>query len=116
LFLDHLGVTPDGLARSARVHFARRLLDDTDLTVTEVAFAAGFGSLRQFNRACQDIFRDSPRALRARRRKTDRLVADGGLLLRLGFLGPLDWEAMLGYFAAHAISGSNRSKARGTGA
>jgi AraC family transcriptional regulator, regulatory protein of adaptative response / DNA-3-methyladenine glycosylase II len=116
LFLDHLGVTPDGLARSARVHFARRLLDDTDLTVTEVAFAAGFGSLRQFNRACQDIFRDSPRALRARRRKTDRLVADGGLLLRLGFLGPLDWEAMLGYFAAHAIPGSNRSKARGTGA
>jgi AraC family transcriptional regulator, regulatory protein of adaptative response / DNA-3-methyladenine glycosylase II len=105
LFLDHLGVTPDGLARSARVHFARRLLDDTDLTVTEVAFAAGFGSLRQFNRACQDIFRDSPRALRARRRKTDRLVADGGLLLRLGFLGPLDWEAMLGYFAAHAIPG-----------
>ena len=105
LFLDHLGVTPDGLARSARVHFARRLLDDTDLTVTEIAFAAGFGSLRQFNRACQDIFRDSPRALRARRRKTDRLVADGGLLLRLGFLGPLDWEAMLGYLAAHAIPG-----------
>jgi AraC family transcriptional regulator, regulatory protein of adaptative response / DNA-3-methyladenine glycosylase II len=43
LFLDHLGVTPDGLARSARVHLARRLLDDTDLTVTEVALAAGFG-------------------------------------------------------------------------
>jgi AraC family transcriptional regulator, regulatory protein of adaptative response / DNA-3-methyladenine glycosylase II len=105
LFLDHLGVTPDGLARSARVHFARRLLDDTDLTVTEVAFASGFGSLRQFNRACQDIFRDSPRALRARRRKADRLVADGGLLLRLGYLGPLDWEAMLGYFAANAIPG-----------
>jgi len=105
LFIDHLGVTPDGLARSARVHFARRLLDDTDLTVTEVAFSAGFGSLRQFNRACQDVFQDSPRALRARRRKDDRLVADGGLLLRLGFIGQLDWDGMLTHFEAHAIPG-----------
>lgn len=105
LFATHLGVTPDGLARSARVHFARRLLDDTDLTVTEIAFAAGFGSLRQFNRACRDVFRESPRILRGRRRKADRLVADGGLLLRLPFYGPLDWDALLAYFAAHGIPG-----------
>jgi AraC family transcriptional regulator of adaptative response / DNA-3-methyladenine glycosylase II len=105
LFTEHLGVTPDGLARSARVHFARRLLDDTDLSVTEVGFAAGFGSLRQFNRACRDVFRESPRALRARRRKADRLVADGGLPLRLAFLGGLDWPAMLEHFAARAIPG-----------
>jgi AraC family transcriptional regulator, regulatory protein of adaptative response / DNA-3-methyladenine glycosylase II len=105
LFTEELGVTPDGLARSARVHFARRLLDDTDLTVTEIAFAAGFGSLRQFNRACREVFRESPRMLRARRRKADRLVADGGLLLRLPFHGPLEWEAMVTYFAARAIPG-----------
>lgn len=105
LFADHLGVTPDGLARSARAHFARRLLDDTDLTILEIAFASGFGSVRQFNRACRDIFRASPRALRARRRVADRLVADGGLLLRLPFRGPLDWETMLAYFAARAIPG-----------
>jgi AraC family transcriptional regulator, regulatory protein of adaptative response / DNA-3-methyladenine glycosylase II len=105
LFVTHVGVTPDGLARSARVHFARRLLDDTDLTVIEIAFAAGFGSLRQFNRACQEVFRESPRRLRARRRKVDRLTADGGLLLRLPFRGPLDWEAMVSYFAARAIPG-----------
>jgi AraC family transcriptional regulator of adaptative response / DNA-3-methyladenine glycosylase II len=105
LFTIHLGVTPDGLARSARAHFARRLLDDTDLTITQIAFASGFGSLRQFNRACQEIFRASPRMLRARRRKSDRLVADGGLALRLAFNGPLDWESMVGYFAAQAIPG-----------
>ena len=40
LFLRHLGVTPDQVARSSRTHFARRLLDDTDLTVTDIAFAA----------------------------------------------------------------------------
>jgi AraC family transcriptional regulator, regulatory protein of adaptative response / DNA-3-methyladenine glycosylase II len=105
LFTAELGVTPDGLARSARAHFARRLLDDTDLSVTEVAFAAGFGSLRQFNRVCREVFRASPRALRERRRVNDRLVADGGLRLRLPFRGPLDWGALVAYFAARAIPG-----------
>jgi AraC family transcriptional regulator, regulatory protein of adaptative response / DNA-3-methyladenine glycosylase II len=105
LFATHLGVTPDGLARSARVHFARRLLDDTDLTITEIAFAAGFGSVRQFNRACRDVFRDSPGNLRSRRHVRDRLVADGGLVLRLPFHGRLDWGAMLSDFAARAIPG-----------
>src|SRR5215211_4416457 len=57
LFTTHLGVTPDQLARSRRAHFARRLLDDTDLTVTDIAFAAGFGSLRQFNRTMRETFR-----------------------------------------------------------
>jgi AraC family transcriptional regulator, regulatory protein of adaptative response / DNA-3-methyladenine glycosylase II len=105
LFSEQLGVTPDGLARSARVHFARRLLDDTDLTVTQIALAAGFGSLRQFNRACREVFRESPRQLRERRWKADRLVADGGLLLRLAYRGPLDWDDMAAYFAARAIPG-----------
>jgi AraC family transcriptional regulator of adaptative response / DNA-3-methyladenine glycosylase II len=105
LFTEHLGVTPGGLARSARTHFARRLLDDTDLTILEIAFAAGFGSVRQLNRACREVFRMSPRQLRARRRTTDRLAADGGLLLRLPFKGPLDWPALLDYLAARAIPG-----------
>lgn len=105
LFLDHLGATPDQLARSRRAHFARRLLDDTDLTVTEIAFASGYGSVRQLNRGCVSIFRASPTELRARRRRADRLVADGGLALRLAYEGPLDWPLMLGYFQARAIPG-----------
>lgn len=105
LFVEHLGVTPDQLARSRRVHFARRLLDDTDLTITEVAFASGFGSVRQLNRACVDVFRETPTALRARRRRADRLVADGGLILRLPFRPPFDWTATATYLAARAIAG-----------
>lgn len=105
LFVQHLGVTPGGLARSARTHFARRLLDDSELTVLEIAHAAGFGSVRQLNRACREVFRMAPRELRARRRRTDRLVADGGLLLRLPFKGALDWQALLAYLAARAIPG-----------
>jgi AraC family transcriptional regulator, regulatory protein of adaptative response / DNA-3-methyladenine glycosylase II len=105
LFQDQVGVTPAQLARSTRAHFARRLLDETDLSVTEVAFASGFRSLRQFNRTMNDVFRATPRELRARRRAADRLVADGGLRLRLNFAGPLDWTAMVGYLAARAIQG-----------
>jgi AraC family transcriptional regulator of adaptative response / DNA-3-methyladenine glycosylase II len=108
LFAETLGVTPDGLARSARVHFARRLLDDTDLSMLEIALATGFGSVRQFNRACQEIFHASPRALRAKRRKADRLVADGGLPLRLSFHGPVDWEVLVRYLALRAIPGVER--------
>ncbi len=105
LFAAELGVTPDGLARSRRVHFARRLLDDTDLPVAEVAYASGFGSLRQFNRVCREVFQATPVELRARRRRSDRLVADGGLVLRLPFEGPLDWDTLLAYLAVRAIPG-----------
>jgi AraC family transcriptional regulator of adaptative response / DNA-3-methyladenine glycosylase II len=105
LFLQHLGTSPDQLARSRRAHFARRLLDDTDLTVLEVAFASGFGSLRQFNRAIRDVFRSSPTDLRARRRRTDRLVTDGGLALRLPVAAGYDWDAVRPALAGRAMPG-----------
>lgn len=105
MFHEHLGVTPDHFARSRRAHFARRMLDDTDLPVADVAFASGFGSLRQFNRAMRDIFRATPKELRARRRRADRLAADGGLLLRLPFTPPYDWDAMATFLGHNAIPG-----------
>ena len=105
LFNDHLGVTPDQLARSRRAHFARRLLDDSDLTVADVAFASGFGSLRQFNRDMKLVFRASPVELRNRRRRADRLAADGGLAMRLPFAPPLDWDTLAAYLDDHAVPG-----------
>lgn len=105
LFLEHVGATPDQVARSRRAHFARRLLDDTDLSVADVAFAAGFGSVRQMTRVMQDVFRASPTALRARRRRADRLVADGGLDTRLTFQPPLAWDGLLSFLAPRAIPG-----------
>jgi AraC family transcriptional regulator of adaptative response / DNA-3-methyladenine glycosylase II len=105
IFNDHLGVTPDQLARSRRAHFARRLLDDTDLTVADVAFASGFASIRQFNRQMREVFRASPSELRDRRRRTDRLAADGGLTMRLPLEPPFDWDAMAAFFADRAVPG-----------
>ncbi|MFF4620602.1 AlkA N-terminal domain-containing protein [Nonomuraea jabiensis] len=105
LFLKHLGATPDQLARSRRAHFARRLLDDSDLTVLDVAFASGFGSLRQFNRTMREVFRAAPSDLRERRQRADRLVADGGLVLRLPFVPGYDWAAVRGFLAVRAVPG-----------
>ncbi|MFI6323622.1 helix-turn-helix domain-containing protein [Nonomuraea sp. NPDC050556] len=105
LFLTHVGATPDQLARSRRAHFARRLLDDTDLTVLDVAFASGFGSLRQFNRTMMEIFRASPTALRARRQRADRLAADGGLTLRLPTVPGYSFAVVRSRLGARAVPG-----------
>ena len=105
IFTGHLGLTPDQLARSRRAHFARRLLDDTDLTATDVAFASGFASIRQFNRQMREVFRAPPRELRNRRRRADRLAADGGLTMRLPFQLPFDWATMAAFFASRAVPG-----------
>ncbi len=105
IFHDHLGITPGQLARSRRAHFARRLLDDTDMAVGDVAFASGFASLRQFNRQMREVFRAAPSELRARRRRADRLAADGGLTMRLPFQPPFDWDVMAAFFASRAVPG-----------
>jgi AraC family transcriptional regulator, regulatory protein of adaptative response / DNA-3-methyladenine glycosylase II len=105
IFAAHLGVTPDGLARSCRAHFARRLIDDTDLPISQIAFAAGYGSIRQLNRSFRQVFRATPSELRARRRVSDRLVADGGLPLRLSFRGSVDWPLLVRWLAGARIPG-----------
>jgi AraC family transcriptional regulator of adaptative response / DNA-3-methyladenine glycosylase II len=105
LFREHLGMTPSQFARSRRAHFARRLLDDTDLDVADVAFASGFGSLRQFNRIMSEVFQATPRELRDRRRRSDRLAADGGLLIRLPFRPPFDWPSTAELLADRVVPG-----------
>ena len=105
LFALHVGATPSEVARSRRAHFARRLLDDTDLAMKGVATAAGFNSVRQMNRVVQEVFRFTPTELRAKRRVPDRLVVDGGLELRVPYRAPLAWSALLAFLAPRAIPG-----------
>jgi AraC family transcriptional regulator of adaptative response / DNA-3-methyladenine glycosylase II len=105
LFHEHLGVTPTQLALSRRAHFARRMLDDSDLSIAQIAFASGFGSIRHFNRAMREVFRSSPRELRERRRRADRLLIDGGLALRIPFEQPYSWSASLEFLEERAIPG-----------
>src|SRR5205823_13568858 len=60
LFHERVGATPALVARSRRAHFARRLLDETDLRITDIAYAAGFTSVRQMNRVTSAVFRFTP--------------------------------------------------------
>ena len=69
LFRKHLGAPPLAVARTLRVQRAKRLLDETDLPVTQVALAAGFASLRRFNAVFRDTYGCAPSALRRRRRR-----------------------------------------------
>jgi AraC family transcriptional regulator, regulatory protein of adaptative response / DNA-3-methyladenine glycosylase II len=105
LFIYYLGVTPDGVARSGRAHFARQLLDDSSLSVTEIAYTAGYGSVRQFNREFKRIFHRTPTQLRTSQSSAQRLAGDCGLTLRLWYSGPLDWDALTGFLAAQAVRG-----------
>jgi len=105
LFRDHLGTTPDAVARTRRAHLARQLLVDTDLRVADVAFAAGFGSVRQCNEVLRAVFHATPTELRAARRGGTRPAGVGTLVLHLTARLPFDGEAVLRWLAARTVPG-----------
>src|SRR5437016_4130469 len=104
LLLGELGAGPLAIARAQRAQTARVLIETTDLPFTQVAFAAGFESIRQFNDAVREVFALTPTALRtAGRRRAD--IADGVLTLRLPYRPPLDWQALAGWLRTRALPG-----------
>ncbi len=105
LFDRHIGASPSQVAQSRRAHFARRLLDETDLTMGDIAFASGFQSVRQMNRVMSKTFSFTPLALRKKRRLRDRLVVDGGLRIRLACPPAYDFRFMLNYLEPRLIPG-----------
>ena len=102
LFVKHCGAPPGLLARNRRVQTAKRLLDETDLSMTEVAFASGFASLRRFNAAFRETYGWPPSRLR--RRRTPRSAGDV-ISLRLDYRPPYDWPLMLRLLAREAVPG-----------
>lgn len=97
LFRQHLGASPIAVAQTARVLLAKQLLHDSDLSMAQVAFASGFGSVRRFNETFQALYQRPPAALRR------HTPAPGGpLILRLSYRAPLDWADLLLTLARHA--------------
>jgi AraC family transcriptional regulator of adaptative response / DNA-3-methyladenine glycosylase II len=103
LFLQHLGASPVSVAQTRRVLFAKQLIHDTQMPMTEVAMAAGFASLRRFNETFLNLFHRPPSALR---RKNSAKDAEKDVFLRLRYRPPYDWENMLGFLRARAIPGA----------
>ena len=104
LFLRHLGATPSAVAHTRRLQFAKRLIDETTLPMTRIAFAAGFGSVRRFNAAIRKVYDRAPTQLRRLGEKTVRQPGDH-YLFHLSFRPPYDWEALLEFLAAQATPG-----------
>src|SRR5206468_1322000 len=96
-----VGASPLELAQTHRLLLAKRLLADTPLTITRIAYASGFQSLRRFNAAFRARYRMAPSALRAsaenRRGRVADLADDAPVHLSLTYRAPFAWDALLGF-------------------
>lgn len=108
LVTQELGVGPQSLARSNRAHTARVLIETTTMPMADVAFAAGFGSIRQFNDSVREAYDLTPTQLRRRRRQP----GSGRLELRLAVREPFHAEALVDFLGPRAISGVERVDGR----
>jgi AraC family transcriptional regulator, regulatory protein of adaptative response / DNA-3-methyladenine glycosylase II len=101
LFQEHLGASPVAVAQTRRILLAKQLIHETGLSMTEVALAAGFGSVRRFNDTFRQLYRRAPRSLRRR-----GVARDGSAIeLTLAYRPPYDWDSIVGFLAARAIPG-----------
>src|SRR5712664_4480224 len=91
LFLRHLGATPSAVVRTRRLHFAKKLIDETNLPMNQVASASGFGSVRRFNAAIRKTYHRTPSQIRRLARQTE--TPPNQYFFRLGFRPPYDWSA-----------------------
>jgi AraC family transcriptional regulator of adaptative response / DNA-3-methyladenine glycosylase II len=102
VLLQHFGVTPVELAQTQRLLFAKKLLQETHMTMADLAYAAGFGSVRRFNALFAQRYGIAPTAIR---RVAPKDKEHDALTLRLAYRPPFDWQRILGYLAGRAIAG-----------
>src|SRR6201994_2730967 len=102
-----LGAGPLALARAQRAQTARVLIETTTLPLSDIAFAAGFASIRQFNDTIRTVFASTPGELRERaaRRRGAAVPAPGTLRLRLAYRAPIDFGRIVRFLGARAIPG-----------
>jgi AraC family transcriptional regulator of adaptative response / DNA-3-methyladenine glycosylase II len=104
LFLRHLGATPMAVAQTRRLHFAKKLIDETLLPMNHVALAAGFGSVRRFNAHIQQVYHRTPTQIRRLARHT-ATPSENHYSFRLRFRPPYHWPGMLAFLAPRCTAG-----------
>ncbi|MFQ5653444.1 MAG: AlkA N-terminal domain-containing protein [Planctomycetota bacterium] len=105
LFREHLGASPVAIAQTRRIHFARKLIDETRLPMIEVAFEAGFASVRRFNAALKAAYARTPTELRRLSSRPNGIGGASALQLRLPYRPPLDWDSLISFLGPRATPG-----------
>jgi len=106
LFSEYLGASPLSILNTKRLHLAKKFLIETDKTVTEIAFAVGFNSLRRFNEAFKKLYQATPSTIR---KMNSSVVSSGNTLtLEIFVRKPYDWQYVLHYLDKHLIFGSEQ--------
>jgi AraC family transcriptional regulator, regulatory protein of adaptative response / DNA-3-methyladenine glycosylase II len=102
VFFTEFGVSPVQYLQTRKLLLAKNILSDSRLTVTDVAMAAGFGSVRRFNDLFKAHYRLSPNKLRDSGRKKED---DQGITLSLGYRPPYAWDSLIAFLGARAMPG-----------
>ncbi|MFT4798791.1 MAG: AraC family transcriptional regulator of adaptative response / DNA-3-methyladenine glycosylase II [Candidatus Azotimanducaceae bacterium] len=102
LFAKHLGASPISVAQTRRLHFAKKLLDETALKMTDIALSSGYSSVRRFNDHIKQVYDRTPSELRRRAVSPTEL---GAFSLKLGCRQPFDFKSVLSFLAVRAIPG-----------
>jgi AraC family transcriptional regulator, regulatory protein of adaptative response / DNA-3-methyladenine glycosylase II len=104
LFLKHLGATPSAVAQTQRLHFAKKLIDDTNLPMGDVALASGFGCVRRFNAAISKTYHRTPTQIRHLAQPA-KATSQDHYVFRLRYRPPFHWKALLAFLAPRATPG-----------
>jgi len=111
LLVRQVGASPVAIAQTRRLHFAKRLLDETDLRATEIALAAGYGSVRRFNEAFKATYKKSPMQLRKRHARGSQEASE--ITLKLSYRPPYDWNQAVTFLSERAVPGLESVGANG---
>ncbi len=104
LFLQHLGASPVAVARTRRLQFAKKLIDETCLPMSQIAIAAGFGCVRRFNAAIRNVYDRTPTQVRRLAHQTKN-QPENQYLFRLRFRPPYNWDGVLKFLSVRATPG-----------
>lgn len=105
LFTKHVGASPLSVAHTQRLHFAKRLIDETSLPMQHIATAAGYGSIRRFNDAFRKTYGRSPRELRRAGEELGHVGPAANLTVRLPYRQPFHWYRMIEFYRYRATPG-----------
>lgn len=103
LFQRHLGALPTAVAQTRRLHFAKQLISDTNLSMADVALASGFRSIRRFNDVFREFYGRPPSELRRLGERTG--VVEGEYVFHLGYRPPYDWKMLVRFLATRSVPG-----------